>query len=359
MGYSNLTPTVKYITTDIALCTFYVFFVLRIIFLVQIQPYCALKVQVQFMLIFNMVRREKIVEARDLLPGPHGTWLIPEPANPLISYHTGTLQRWSYSAQPFIAGDSYPRSRAVCLSILFESLNIAATEHCGILDNFEYVLFETHSGPKADFKTIKDYIHRVFGERMNQIVNSGPNDTTSEVRFQGFKPTTEKERRGAPHLQSMFENVQRFAKSLNKDFTQVSMKPLFSKKGCKQQYLHRDPSTLEAAPGEYPCVSVIITIQDGTSLVFRNKDGTPKIVKIPLGMGIAFRADRVHAGAEYKVSNWRFHCIIKKRHHRLKGNVVINPFFCSHDGCGEDFFNVTDKRNHEAICPLKTTVNDK
>jgi hypothetical protein len=310
------------------------------------------------MLTFDMVRREKIVEARDLLPGPPGTWLIPEPVHPLNSYETGTLQHWSYTAQPHVPGESYPRTRAVCLSILFESLNVAATERCGVLDDFEYVLFETHSGPKADFKTIKDYINGAFGEKLAQIVNSGPTDTTSEVRFQGFKPTTEKQKRAVPHLQSMFQNVQRFAKSLNKDFTQVSMKPLFSKKGCKQQYWDRDPSTLEAAPGAYPCVSVIIAIQDGTSLVFRNKDGTSKIIKIPLGMGIAFRADRVHAGAEYKVSNWRFYCIIKKKHHRLKGNVVINPFFCEHNGCGKDFFNVTDKRNHEASCLFKPTVND-
>ena len=137
------------------------------------------------------------------------------------------------------------------------------------------------------------------------------------------------------------------------------MNPLFSKKECKQQYWYRDTSTREAAPGAFPCVSVIIAIQDGTTLAFRGKDGSSKVVRIPVGMGIAFRCDRVHADGSYKSANWRLHCVIKKKHHQSKGNVVITPILCPHNGYGRDFFNVTDQKAHSKSCSFNVSANHK
>ena len=77
------------------------------------------------------------------------------------------------------------------------------------------------------------------------------------------------------------------------------------------------------------------------------------MVKVPPGMGLAFRCDRVHAGSEYKKNNFRFHFVIMKKYHRHKGNIVVTPEFCPFKGCGADFHRRGDLNEHMKWCQFK------
>ena len=282
------------------------------------------------------------------------------PQLPLKKYNDVTLRAWSYQVKPYTEGEPI-RDRKSCLEILFEKLQVAKMEHCGILSTVPFTLFELVTSNSEEFKTLKEYLKSLFKDKeLYSII--GQNMELQKSKRKQSVYLTEKQRRGNKILLQIYENVKKIGTATNSDFLSVSMRVLYSEKGAKQQMWHRDPNSVEAAPGAYPVISFIIAIMDGTSLCFRNKDGTTRKVRIPPGFGLAFRSDRVHSGSEYNVPNIRLFAVIKKRSHRLQPNRVIVPKFCPNKNCGKDFFLKGDLKEHLRTCPfqeLKKTITKK
>ena len=84
---------------------------------------------------------------------------------------------------------------------------------------------------------------------------------------------------------------------------------------CDRQPDHRDHVPVEN--GAAPLICIVALCDDTTLDVRPLRARRTRVVSIPKGSGMLFRADLVHAGSSYRAENWRLHCELLLSHHKM------------------------------------------
>ena len=91
---------------------------------------------------------------------------------------------------------------------------------------------------------------------------------------------------------------------------------------CDRQPDHRDHVPVDE-DGAAPLVCIVALCDDTTLDVRPLRARRTRVVPIPKGSGLLFRADLVHAGSSYRAENWRLHCDLLLPHHKTR--IYVEP----------------------------------
>ena len=275
-----------------------------------------------------------------LVVKPNGHYIPPPYA--LQEYDTPTLFKWLRQiCQP---GTTIPTTRNEALQMLQLILDTPKLDQCGPLDTIPWMIIPVFDHTNFN----KQAVIRAFGDNSEykSIFNDTANTRTPQ-RYQS-KLMNKKKAKDHPEFLKIWNKLSSHAKSFNPDFEIALCRMLLSVEGCKRQLPHMDPQSYQAHDDKCPVVSVILAIEDNTSLVFRKKRDVFQTVEIPVGSAIVFRSDRVHCGAELsRGEHRRIFCMWKRKLHLLERDAVHILYECKEEWCNFECFSEDVLKRHK------------